>query len=478
MRSIKLVYMNKRMSYRLLRWALFFTALLVGLTVVGLAEEPSRLSVPKRVGGKFQFTLVGQSNAAYVIESSADLQNWSPLSTNVVVPGWQSWPPSGTNTGFAAVSRISVEATEPVRFYRAWRLLRPLFQYALAVQDSIDVYGNRFFADSFDSSSPLFSTNGLYDPGKTLDHGDVAAWGGLAGLTNWINVGTNNWTNIGKVTIQGSLQTGPYGAALLGPQDTVGSAVWIQAQQLGIEPGHWGSNFVFAFPPVTLPLTFTNGSLTPASGWVTNYLYQTNSFVCYPVDAPVPVFTNTTKTSFLPLGTCGPIITNGAASKRTYTYPTYWYVTTSNVPNLVYYDYILDQNANYQLPALNGSIYVRAKATVYVTSSLNVTRLTTEKDQSLDLYCAADSAHIVGNHGRSADSFHFWGLPSCQSLVIWAGDRGFTGVVYAPNALLFFIAPGGFDEDFSGAFVGRWARFNTPVKIHYDENLARTGPVY
>jgi hypothetical protein len=475
--SIKLMCLDKRLSSQLLRRALFFTALLVGLTIAGLAEELPRLSVPRRVGGELQFTIVGQTKAAYVIESSADLQNWSPLSTNVVMPDWQSWPPLGTNTGFPAVSKISLEATEEVRFYRAWRLLRPLFQRALSVSERIDVNGTRFFADSFDSSSPLYSTNGLYDPSKSLDHGDVAAWGGLTAVTNVFDNSTNSWTNFGNVTIQGTLETGPYGAAFPGPHGAVGDAAWIRANQTGIQPGHWRTNFVFAFPSVTLPLTFTNGPLTPAGGWVTLTRYQTNSFVCYPADAPAPVFTNTTRTSLLPLGTCGPIITNGMAGTRTYTYPTYWYVTSTNDPNPVFFDYVLDQNTNYQLAALNGSIYVRAKATVYVTSSLSVTRITIEKDQSLDLYCAADDASIVGNHGQTAHSFRFWGLPRCQSINVSAGDKGFTGVVYAPNSLLFFIAPGISTKDFFGAFVGRYVGGGT-VRIHYDENLARVGPVY
>ena len=39
------------------------------------------------VGGKFSFTVLGDSGASYIVESSADLIHWAPLSTVVPAGG-------------------------------------------------------------------------------------------------------------------------------------------------------------------------------------------------------------------------------------------------------------------------------------------------------------------------------------------------------------------------------------------------------
>jgi hypothetical protein len=43
---------------------------------------PPQLSLPTNNMGQLNFTLLGQSNVAYVIQQSPDLINWTPISTN------------------------------------------------------------------------------------------------------------------------------------------------------------------------------------------------------------------------------------------------------------------------------------------------------------------------------------------------------------------------------------------------------------
>jgi hypothetical protein len=43
---------------------------------------PLLLTNPSYSNGQFQFTLTGEANATYVILSSTDLANWSPVATN------------------------------------------------------------------------------------------------------------------------------------------------------------------------------------------------------------------------------------------------------------------------------------------------------------------------------------------------------------------------------------------------------------
>jgi hypothetical protein len=58
------------------------TAAVVNLQIGNSGNAPT-LSSPSRVAGQFQFTLNGQANVSYVIQSSTDLLNWVPVTTNV-----------------------------------------------------------------------------------------------------------------------------------------------------------------------------------------------------------------------------------------------------------------------------------------------------------------------------------------------------------------------------------------------------------
>ena len=49
---------------------------------VGSTVAPPTLSAPAWSGGQFQFTLIGQANASYIIETSTNLQNWVAVLTN------------------------------------------------------------------------------------------------------------------------------------------------------------------------------------------------------------------------------------------------------------------------------------------------------------------------------------------------------------------------------------------------------------
>ena len=65
------------------------------LTPVAAAVQPA---------GQFSFTLQGQANVAYTIESSTDLINWTPMATNY-------------DTG--ALRTITVPATNSACFFQA-----------------------------------------------------------------------------------------------------------------------------------------------------------------------------------------------------------------------------------------------------------------------------------------------------------------------------------------------------------------------
>ena len=58
-------------------------AVLLGLHVaVSATASGPILSAADRTAGQFQFTLDGETNRAYIIEASTNLQTWSPIRTN------------------------------------------------------------------------------------------------------------------------------------------------------------------------------------------------------------------------------------------------------------------------------------------------------------------------------------------------------------------------------------------------------------
>ncbi len=137
-----------------------------------------------------------------------------------------------------------------------------LFTKAMVAKEQIDLNGNNVATDSFDSSNPLYSTNGLYDPNpsKRKDNGDVAT---NSGLVNSLDVGNAN--------IWGRASTGPGGSVSVGPMGAVGSKAWNQAGNKGVEPGWSADDMNVAFPDVELP--FTSG-FSPAGGTLGGVWYK------------------------------------------------------------------------------------------------------------------------------------------------------------------------------------------------------------
>lgn len=196
------------------------------------------------MNNEFQFTLTGTSNAAYVVEASTNLQTWFTVRTNEEA---------------VATRVLRVPAVGPKCFYRA-RTAIPLFGFAIATRETIDMNGNNILVDSFDSSDPIFSTNGRYDVLKRKDGGDIAS---NSGLTNSINVG--------NARIYGRVLSGSNGSATIGPSGAVGSLAWHAASRTGIEPGWWRNDLSMTFAHVNAP---GPGGFTPADGDVAGEYYD------------------------------------------------------------------------------------------------------------------------------------------------------------------------------------------------------------
>ena len=183
-----------------------------GNIFVTLSDPLTSLSEPVWTNGQVQFILNGESNVNYVIESSPDLVNWTPVATNLAAPS------------------ITVAAPDNAGFYRASRTPLPLFAYAVAARGNININGLGLLTDSFNSSDTNLSTDGQYDFTKTSTNGNVACVSGIV--------------NIGNHYMDGSLYLGPTGTNNSSTNQIVGEIY---------------TNFNVQFPDVVLPATDANG---------------------------------------------------------------------------------------------------------------------------------------------------------------------------------------------------------------------------
>jgi len=168
---------------------------------------------------------------------SVDINGWAGGVIAITSTGYGSW------TGSNYISRtIQITAQTPT----------PYFPSGL-IANSIN-FGGTFSADSFDSRTNLYSTNGRYDPRKSTDHALIAS----QSLTGFALGGTANVA--GYVTSAGGLVTSS-GAT------SVGDFSWVRSKTKGIQNGHWTNNFTTTFPPVMAPYgAGTAGVRTPTVG--------------------------------------------------------------------------------------------------------------------------------------------------------------------------------------------------------------------
>jgi hypothetical protein len=206
------------------------------------------LTAPERTGSGLRFTVVGESNANYFIESSTNLQHWSPIFTN-------------RNAG-APTTTVSVPVVGTSGYYRA-REARP-FMHGIAASGFIDLKGRNVVIDSFNSTNLLESTNGRYDPMVATDRGMMAAY---LGLTNSLSVG--------NAKIYGYLWTGTGRSVMIGPQGCVGDKVFVMnpANNGRIQAGHFRDDMEPTFAPVVLPDLAGPYSMSSGDLGGTNYVY-------------------------------------------------------------------------------------------------------------------------------------------------------------------------------------------------------------
>jgi hypothetical protein len=235
------------------------------------------------------------------------------------------------------------------------------------------------------------------------------------------NSGLVNSVNVGNADIKGHISTGPGGSVSIGPQGTVGSKAWVEGGNRGIQPGYVSDDMNVEFGPVGQPY---NGSLMPAAATIatTNYNYVLGPGVQWWLPS---LSMNGNQTMFIGGG-----------------------VVTLYV---------------------KGDVSISGNAYIYIAPGA-----------TLKLYVAGPSADVGGSGvistSGNAINFQYYGLDSNTSLS-FQGNSAYTGTIYAPNAD--FTLGGGGNEtyDFVGASVTKTVSMNGHYNFHYDEALARNGPL-
>ena len=259
--------------------ALVIVGLISAITVAGAAEpicapKPLApvLASPQWQTDGFYFELQSPWSAACLLQISTNLRDWTTFSTNYVIPTWRP------------LIRVPVPSSQA--YVRA--LLDdpqyPLFNFAIRTKEGVRTGSLGITMDSYDSSDPRYSINGMYDPAKTKDGGDVVLGWGDEGIQD-----------LGNSKIKGKLFTVSNTTVTVGPNAQIGSTEWHLAGNTGIEPGWWRDNLGPTYMPRPVDPPFTIGAAPPLGtgehrGY--NYVMSTGDYVLNTLNGDVLVVGN------------------------------------------------------------------------------------------------------------------------------------------------------------------------------------------
>jgi Tfp pilus assembly protein PilX len=171
-------------------------------------------------------------------------------------------PPIITSTGMVWSARDSKYIQRRIR---ANTKGVSYFMNAISAKKKIDLSGTAT-VDSFDSSNPLYSTNGVYDATKKKAKGDVVTNESTPGA---INMG-------GQATIYGKVATGPAGTITISnpSQVKVGSIAHVDGGGTGIQTGYYTKDMNVAWPVVAEPYPWIAPPLPPPALPISGVFYD------------------------------------------------------------------------------------------------------------------------------------------------------------------------------------------------------------
>ena len=280
---------------------------------------------------------------------------------------------------------------------------------AVVSKGPIYLSGNNVTVDSFISSDPRYSTNGMYTAALARDNGDVIT-NGKDGLT------ANNKPlyalDIGDADIKGHVSTGPNGTAHITSGGSVGDNAWVNAGSSGIKVGWSANDANVDIHDVTEP--FSGNYFTPNRnpGNKVDYNYILDQSGNYKLDGTLS----------------GKIlVTNNV---------TLWVTGDVNIGSGEFIE--IAQGASLKLYVSGASAVIGGQG-------------------------------IINDTGL-AKNFQYYGLPTNTS-IDYKGNSAFTGTINAPQADVKLGGGGTTDYDFVGSAVVNSLSMNGHFHIHYDESL-------
>jgi hypothetical protein len=284
---------------------------------------------------------------------------------------------------------------------------------AVLVREGINFNGNKFVADSYNSSDPAKSTDGQYDPAKAADCGDVVC-----------NSGISN--SFGNANIYGRVFTAATTNINLGSNVTVGTHAW-QATNSGIESGYVVQNANFTFTNISLPDYSGYGGPDIPGGIV-----------------PFEIEPGLYGTNYYDHILCGTYsFTNEFVGN--------WYVSCPSIlvlPN----DFTMGSQDSITIaPGASLKIYVGGTScTINGNGIINMLGL----PANFVVYCTSDVTNLTLN-----------------------GNGSFAGVLIAPSAEVIINGGGSAPEDFAGALLANTLVLDGYLRFHFDEALTELGIV-
>jgi hypothetical protein len=319
------------------------------------------------------------------------------------------YPPTIYSTGFSSVPAINKSLSRTVKIKTA---IYSLFTVGVTALQNVNLNGNTVMVDGFDSSNPLYSTNGQYSFPLRQAWGDVAVPSGVA--------------TIGNANIYGRLYLAPSASYSLQNNGMVGDLPANWPLQSGIEPGWLFNDFNREFPDVVPP--DVTGAFTSLP-----YINSSNTYV---------------------LGSATYFLDNLSSSKPLFELKNNetLYVT-GNATLYVTGSFQADNNSTIVIgPGGTLKLYVGTTSGAAVTTSFGQVNY----DPSANCY-----------------NLRFFGLPSNTSFTL-NGNNAFMGTVYAPESD-FSLKGSGTTGEFQGACVVKSVTMTGNFNFHYDKNLSRTG---
>src|SRR5947207_2265918 len=428
---------------------------LAGPTPINWSSIPNWDSTSKSVSGPTTpVTLphAGEGSVTSTADYTLTLNEYIPLNNSQIPKTYYCIVSTGT-VGLPGGKSLSMDSADAVlrklnrqtatrtatRRIEAW--LKPVYttQGPLKTDQPINLNNHNIFVDSFNSTDPTRSVNGLPDARDSNGHlltniGQFDAPNFNVPLS--ANIATNSpFANVGNASVYGDVLTN--GGATDGSGATVTDISNVKGEII--------NDYYEPLEPIYAP-QWSNATISNSVNNSKTYSGGTaTSPARYQVGTPASI---------------GNIKLSGGKQV------TFDFGTTRGAP---------DPTKNYIELYVTGDFTTRGSGTtdgsVVIVNGVNV-----------KMYVAGDlnfSGNGLINYNNKASSLEIYGITppdgTTQTFTL-AGSSDFYGTVYAPRADL-KLAGGGSSGEFVGSFTGKSAFLNGTTQIRYDEALDGTGRI-